>query len=423
MKTRVRTMSDRYPCGTLKRRQFFGAAASLPLASSLLSSSSAAEEAQARVGSASHHGPKLEAIGKFGAPGLYPGRVVEVKNPGMIRNGARSRDAVKTTLDRGLKELTGAPDATAAWRTFFEPGDVVGIKVVPNGQPDAHSSFELVLETIEGLKAAGVKTSDIFVYDRYREEFMAAGYQDVLPAGIRWGGLTPEGGNQYTVDFNGFKNDPIAGYDKDAFVWMDLINYGDNPKDDRGYRSHLGKFVTQVVNKIVAIPVLKDHGSAGVTGALKNMSHGSVNNVARSHSNTYTNVCNQFIPQVVTHPLIRSKFVLQIMDGIRGVYQGGPFSQDKGRWTWEYNALLLGTDPVAMDHIEWGIVDAKRALEKLPPVAAAGKAALDPLGREGFDVRQPQHIALAGALGMGNFELKSSPRGRRYVVQHSVVNI
>ena len=32
------------------------------------------------------------------------------------------------------------------------------------------------------------------------------------------------------------------------------------------------------------LPVLKDHGSAGVTGALKNMSHGSVNNVARSHS-------------------------------------------------------------------------------------------------------------------------------------------
>ena len=86
---------------------------------------------------------------------------------------------------------------------------------------------------------------------------------------------------------------------------MDLVPYGDDPKDDRKYRSHLGKLVTKTVNKIVAIPVLKDHGSAGVTGALKNMSHGSVNNVARSHSNTFTNVCNQFIPQVVTHPMIR----------------------------------------------------------------------------------------------------------------------
>ena len=84
---------------------------------------------------------------------------------------------------------------------------------------------------------------------------------------------------------------------------------------------------------------------------------------------------------------------------------------------------MLATDPVALDHIEWGIIDAKRVLEKLPPVAAAGKAAIDPLGTEGFDVRQPQHIALAGALGMGEFELKSSPRGRRHVVKHEVVEL
>ena len=30
---------------------------------------------------------------------------------------------------------------------------------------------------------------------------------------------------------------------------------------------------------------------------------------------------------------------------------------------------------------------------------------------------------LAGALGLGNFEFKSSPRGRRHLIQHQVVNI
>ena len=34
---------------------------------------------------------------------------------------------------------------------------------------------------------------------------------------------------------------------------------------------------------------------------------------------------------------------------------------------------------------------------------------------EGFDVRQPQHIALAGALGMGYFDFKSN-KGRRFSV-------
>jgi len=382
--------------------------------------SAAATEPQI-AGKTTHQGGAGLAKSKLGAPGLYPGRVVEVKNPRMIVNGQRDAAAIKETLDRGIRALTGATDAVEGWKHFFEPGDVVGIKIVPNGQPHAHSSFEIVLEVIEKLTAVGVKTNDIFVYDRYRSEFMDAGYHKVLPAGVRWGGLDPAG-NQFQLDFPDFGRDPIAGFDHDAFVWMDLVPYGDDPKDERKYRSHLGKLVSKTVNKIVAIPVLKDHGSAGVTGALKNMSHGSVNNVARSHSNTFTNVCNQFIPQVVSHPIIREKFVLQIMDGIRAVYQGGPFARDNGKWTWENNAILFATDPVALDHVEWDLVDAQRLKMNLPPVAASGGKALDPLRMEGFDVRQPQHIALAGALGLGYFDLKS-PRGRRFSIQHTTVNV
>ncbi|MGC8643589.1 MAG: DUF362 domain-containing protein, partial [Isosphaeraceae bacterium] len=383
-------MIHRYPCGTISRRSFLAASgASLPVISSLPLARALAEEPQARIAKGTTHvGAPANLSSKLGAPGLYPGRVVEVKNPAMIRQGVRNAAAIKATLEKGLTTLTGAPHAVDAWRTFFEPGDVVGIKVIPNGSPLAHSSFELVIEVIEGLKAAGVKSKDIFVYDRYRGEFMGAGYHKILPSDIRWGGLTPDGGDQFQVDFPSFRNDPIAGYDPDAFVWMDLMPYGDDPKDDRKYRSHLGKLVTKVVNKIVGLPVLKDHGSAGVTGALKNMSHGSVNNVARSHSNTFTNVCNQFIPQVASHPIIRSKYVLQIMDGIRGIYQGGPFSWwENGKYTWEYNALFVATDPVALDHVEWDIVDAKRIQEKFPPVGSTGKLAGDPLHKEGYDIR------------------------------------
>ncbi len=409
-------MQHRYPCGGMGRRRFLGASAAVPIISAFAGSGQAQE-----LGKTAHHGPAVAASAKVGAPGPYPGKVVEAKNPLMIKNGVRSTDAIKATMDLGIKELTGATDPVEGWKHFFEPGDVVGIKVVPNGAPEAHSSFEIVLEVIEKLKTVGIKTTDIFVYDRYRGEFMGAGYHKILPSGVRWGGLDPDG-DQFRLDFPSFAKDPIAGFDHDAFVWMDLIPYGDDPKDDRKFRSHLGRLVTQTVNKIVAIPVLKDHGSAGVTGCLKNMSHGTVNNVARSHSNTYTNVCNQFIPQMVSHPIIRQKFVLQIMDGIRGVYHGGPFSREKGKWTWENNSIFFATDPVALDHVEWDIVDAQRLKNNLPPVAASGSKALDPLKMEGFDVRQPQHIPLAGALGLGNFDLKSA-RGRRFSIQHKIVSV
>jgi hypothetical protein len=395
-------------------------AASVPLISGV--SASAAPQPSSAIGKTTHHGGDGKPLSKLAVPGLYPGRVVEVKNPGMIRGGNKDREAIKASMDLGIKTLTGATDAVEGWKHFFEPGDVVGIKVVPNGQPFSHSSFEMVLEVIDKLKACGVKARDIFVYDRYRTEFMEAGYHKILPADIRWGGLTPDESGQFGIDYSGFLSDPVAGYDRDAFVWMDLIPYGDDPKDDRLYRSHLGKLVTRTLNKIVAIPVLKDHGSAGVTGALKNMSHGSVNNVDRSHHTPFTNVCNQFIPQMASHPTIRNKFVLQIMDGIRGVYQGGPFAWQGGKFTWEYNSVFFATDPVSLDHVEWDIIDAKRKTQNLPPVAAAGKAALDPLKTEGFDVRQPQHIALAGALGLGLFDFKSN-KGRRHSIDHRVARI
>ena len=50
---------------------------------------------------------------------------------------------------------------------------------------------------------------------------------------------------------------------------MNLVHHGADPKDDRNFRSHLGLLVTRRVNKLVLLPVLKDHGSAGVTGALR----------------------------------------------------------------------------------------------------------------------------------------------------------
>jgi len=123
----------------------------------------------------------------------------------------------------------------------------------------------------------------------------------------------------------------------------------------------------------------------------------------------------------VSHPILRKKCVLQILDGIRGVYQKGPFGRIE-EFVWDYNALFFATDPVAMDHVEWRIIDAKRKEKGLPPVAATGKAGLDPLGTEGFDIRQPQHIPLAANLGLGVFDFKPS-RGRRDVIEHRVVNL
>jgi hypothetical protein len=56
-----------------------------------------------------------------------------------------------------------------------------------------------------------------------------------------------------------------------------------------------------------------------------------------------------------------------------------------------------------MDHVGWEIIDAQRKRKGLAPVGAVGKMGLDS-DREDFDMRQPQHVPLAGALGLGVFD-------------------
>jgi hypothetical protein len=320
-------------------------------------------------------------------PGPFRGRVVEVAHPGSVVNDRINRDAVREMVRRGMLGLTGEKDLASAWRRFFIKGDVVGIKVNPVGSPLAISQPAVVLEIIDGLRSAGLPAQDILVFDRYRDQFLNAGYRDILPEGVRWDAAVRRFDSvQLAID----------GYDPDVFLDMPLVGRGiHDPKDPRARRSHVALIVTKKVNKIINVPVLKDHGTGGVTLALKNMSHGLVNNVARSHAHETMNACGQFIPAVVALPAIRSKVVLHILDGLRAVFEGGPSAQS--RYVWEQKTLSFATDPVAMDRLGWQVIDAKRKQEGLPPVGESRW--------QGVCFRQPEHIFFADALGLGESDL------------------
>jgi len=347
------------------------------------------------------------ALRQLGIPGPFPGRVVEVQHPDSVRDSVPNPDVVRDMVRRGMATLTGVAEPVEAWRSMFEAGDVVGIKVNPVGQPHAISNHATVHAIVEGLKSAGVKPRDIVVYDRYRDQFIKAGYEKNLPEGCRW---------DAAVDSFEEVQLAIADYDPDVFVTLDIVHANPkmhDPRDERTRRSHLAKFITRKINKLINIPVLKDHGSGGVTLALKNMSHGLVNNVCRSHGTPDTNTCNLFIPAIVSHPIIRQKTVLHVLDGLNAVFQEGPGAMKK--YVWSYKALFLATDPVALDRTCWKLVDAKRLEQGLPPVAEAGRKGKDPTHTEGFDFRQPQHIAGAGALGLGVFDKEK--------ITHSIIQL
>ncbi|MCC6590754.1 MAG: DUF362 domain-containing protein [Bryobacterales bacterium] len=328
--------------------------------------------------------------GKLGIPGPFPGRVVAVNGENSILSGAYQPEIIQKMMHKGMLELTGAPAWADAWRMFIQKGDVVGIKVCPVGGKKLCSDATVLRQIIDGINQAGVPNKDIVVYDRYRRQFLAAGFHKWLPEGVRWSWAADEY-NTWQLGMD--------GYDPDVYMEMALVKPGDNPNDAHSRRSYASQFLTKQVNKIINLPVLKSHQSAGVTLTLKNMSHGFVNNVNRSHINRELNACDMFIPAVVDMPVIRQKVVLHIMDGVKAGFNGGPGTPPQ--FVWEYKTMFFGTDPVAMDRTGWKIIDAKRAKEGLPPVAETA-----PGDRFNNYWGQPEHIQLAGNLGLGIFDDK-----------------
>jgi uncharacterized protein (DUF362 family) len=159
----------------------------------------------------------------------------------------------------------------------------------------------------------------------------------------------------------------------------------------------VAKTISRQVNKFINLPVLKHHQSAGVTIALKNMSHGMVNNVNRSHLTPTANACGMFIPSVVSLPVIREKAVLHICDGVKASYHGGPGARPQ--FVWEHKTMYFATDPVALDKTGLKAIDAKRAQTGMASVALS-----KPDADSHYFNCQVEHIEIAGSLGLGVFD-------------------
>ncbi len=317
-------------------------------------------------------------------PGLYPGRVIGVTHAGSSIGGQYQAAAIQEMIRQGMAELANTQKGTVAWRQLFSPNDVVGIKVNPNGI--VISSQACLVEIIRGLQSAGVALKNIVVYERYQDLLNTV--VPWVPAGVRTSWASPT----YTDDQTG-----ISGYDPDHYV--DLPQYllpwqsATNPAHRRSYAA---LFVTQQVTKIISLACLKDHQAAGVTLSLKNLSHGCANNVDRSHPDVTLNYTRDFIPAVVAMPVIRNKTVLSIIDGVHGLYASGPHGLPQ--FVWEHKTMYFATDVVAADRIGWRAIDEKRVSAGMLPEALAPADAWDQ-----WQVRQPQHIEVAGQMGLGEW--------------------
>jgi uncharacterized protein (DUF362 family) len=323
----------------------------------------------------------------LGVPGLFPGRVIEVHDANAIHDNHVSQPVVRRMIEQGMKELTGETSLEAAWARFVTPKDIVGIKINPAGAPACCSSPEIVSEIVRGLRSAGVR--DIFIYDRFSQFIQAGGYHTLLPPGIGVVGIEDR-----TFD--------ISSYDMSVYCEADFFGEFET-------RSYMAKVVAETITKIVNVPVLKDHCAAGVTGCLKNLAYGSFSNVDRSHQPPIS-FTDPLIGLLCSIEPLRSKAVLHILDGMREVWHGGPLTQVQ-EFIAQPGLILFGTDPVAVDTIELGIISKKRELEgalllwdRNPANLTADVQEFYHNPHQNLYYRRPDHIEAAGRLGLGVWE-------------------
>jgi len=212
---------------------------------------------------------------------------------------------------------------------------------------------ELTAAVIDLLQQAGLPVDNITVWDRKKQDLLNAGYTLNQGKGVKFIG----------VDTDGYESELTA------------------------HRS-IGSFFARILSqsdKIVNLPVLKDHGIVGVTLGMKNF-FGAIHNPNKYH----IDAGNPYVADLYSHPLIKDKVLLTIIDGIAGQYEGGPPPMPP--WQWNFGGFIAGSDPVAVDRIGLKIIEEQRALHKIPSLTEAS--------------RSPEYLKTAEKLGLGNFDLE-----------------
>lgn len=303
-------------------------------------------------------------------------RVVEVFAPKVVKRYKPDAKRLKRMVNQGILKLTGKSDLISAWKYFVTPDDFVGIKI-NSWKGSLISSKKWICEAvIEGVKNAGVPADRIVIWDQIMENLAEyARKQNIRfeDGGVLIRGCMPKLTKEHYRD----ELSP-EGFDTDAvtFPWGKV---------------RIAELVANDLTAIINLPVIKDHSTAGVSGALKNISHAVVDKPWHCHDN----YCDPYIADIVGIPSLKKKLRLHILDGIIGVAAGGPELKSLNHLLMN-ERLLLSTDPVAVDSIGYQWVVEARKEKGFPPL----EERTNPV--PGMKGEPAGYIATAAKKGLGN---------------------
>lgn len=281
-------------------------------------------------------------------------RLVVVRDPKVLAESDAPGGKVDTAvlasmLDRAVAKAVGKSEAAAAWKSLFKPDDVVGIKVNCLFGPGVSTRPELADAAAAALMRAGVKPENIIIWDRSTGDLLKSGYK-----------INKSPGKPQVLANDG--------------------EWEEKATTSGSFKGRLTKILTQQITAMINMPIMKDHGISGVSGALKNH-YGTHDNPGRHHPNN----CNPFLADLNAIPAIKDKTRLVVMDALRPQANGGPGL--KRDMLWDLYSLVVSTDPVAVDYFAWQTIDERRKAIGMKTLAESG--------------REPKWIATAAGMKLG----------------------
>jgi hypothetical protein len=296
-------------------------------------------------------------------PGPFPGKVVKVTDKRALVDERFDAKVIGEMVEKGIASLTGK-NLKESFRLLVDPRDVVGLKVNPVGPPLINTRPEVVEAVIKWLVDNGIPKSNIVIWDRFDYMLPDAGFTKDRFPGIAIEGLQTmdETGNKWKGPDG--KHLSINNFDLDTYyrakgaVWQSDKNQKDeesylNQHVYNGEYSYFGKLLTRRLTRIINIAAYKNTGQA-ISMATKNIGYGSICNTGRLHAPLSLKVNTE----VLAAPVLRDKLALNITDGLRAQYDGGP---DKdAQFVYANHSLYFATDPFALDMMCHQELTAKR---------------------------------------------------------------
>mgnify|MGYP005851225849 CR=1 FL=1 len=240
-----------------------------------------------------------------------PSTVVQARHSGVWQGEDLSPAALRQMLYASITALAGLTSARAAWAALFRPGERIAVKVNAFSTSLVWTHAPLATALTDSLQDAGVPAEQIFVYDHLTSELEKAGFAvNKDGPGVRCRGAKTHIAGWKFGSADVRLNDVLLGCDA-------LIN----------------------------VPILKTHGMAGISFALKNH-YGSVDPLRLLHGDKF----DPTITQINALPPIRDRSRLIIGD-VLGICLQQEESWPFWRQAERGDAILMSYDPVAVDAV------------------------------------------------------------------------